>query len=97
MAIRFYARIFLSLVPRMKTQDLKKIVDKYDPARLAACIRQQVEKGGNACEVVDENDEVIAFLSKAEVVRELMDQGMTFSEALRELGKRIRAVYGKDI
>jgi uncharacterized protein YoaH (UPF0181 family) len=45
---------------------------------------------------VDEQDEVIASLSKAEVVRELMDQGMTFSEALRELGKRIRAVYGKE-
>jgi cell fate (sporulation/competence/biofilm development) regulator YmcA (YheA/YmcA/DUF963 family) len=80
----------------MKTQDLKKIVDKYSPEQLEACIRQQLEKGANACEIVDEQDEVIASLSKAGVVRELMDQGMTFSEALRELGKRIRAVYGKE-
>jgi hypothetical protein len=25
-----------------------------------------------------------------------MSQGMSFSEALRELGRRIRAVYGSD-
>jgi Family of unknown function (DUF6952) len=80
----------------MKTQDLKKIVDKYSPEQLATCIRQQLEKDENACEIVDEKDEVIASLSKAEVVRELMDEGKTFSEALRELGKRIRAVYGKE-
>jgi Family of unknown function (DUF6952) len=80
----------------MKTQDLRKIVDKYSPEQLETCIRQQLEKGENACEIADEKDEVIASLSKAEVVRELMDQGMTFADALRELGKRIRAVYGKE-
>lgn len=80
----------------MKTHDLKKLAVTYTPNQLEACIRQQLEKGENACEVVDESDEVIAFLSKAEVVRELMDQGMPFSEALRELGRRIRAVYGTD-
>lgn len=80
----------------MKSQDLKKIVEKYSAKQLEACIRQQLDKGENACEIVDENDAVIAELSKAEVVRELMDQGMKFSEALRELGRRIRAVYGKE-
>jgi hypothetical protein len=80
----------------MKTQELKKVVDKYSPEQLETCIRQQLEKGENACNVVDEADEVITSLSKAEVVRELMDQGLTFSEALRELGRRIRAVYGKE-
>jgi hypothetical protein len=41
-------------------------------------------------------DAVIEDLSKAEVVRELMEQGMKISDALRELGRRIRAVYGKE-
>ena len=80
----------------MKTQDLKKIVETYSPEQLEACIQQQLNKGENACEVVDETNEVITALSKAEVVREIMDQGMSFSEALRELGRRIRSVYGKD-
>ena len=80
----------------MKTQDVKKLAEKYTPEKLEACIRQQLDKGENSCELVDESDEVITALSKAGVVRELMDQGMSFSEALRELGRRIRAVYGKE-
>ncbi|HXY53203.1 MAG TPA: hypothetical protein VEM40_00875 [Nitrospirota bacterium] len=72
------------------------MAEKYSPKELASCIRQQLEKGENLCEIVDQTDEVITALSKAEVVRELMDKGMKFSEALRELGRRIRAVYGKE-
>jgi hypothetical protein len=80
----------------MKTQDLKKLTEQFSAEQITTCIRQQLAKGKNACEVVDETDEVIAALSKAGVVRELMDAGMSFSEALRELGRRIRAVYGKE-
>ena len=81
----------------MKSQDLKNIVEKYSAEQLEVCIRQQLAKGENACEIVDDKtDEVVAELSKAEVVRELMEKGMKFSDALRELGRRIRAVYGKE-
>jgi hypothetical protein len=80
----------------MKTHDVKKLAEKYSPEQIEACIRQQIEKGENACDIIDETDEVITALSEAEVVRELMDQGMTLSDALRELGRRIRAVYGKE-
>ena len=81
----------------MKNPELKKIVEKYSAEQLESCIRQQLEKGENACEVIEEANEVITDLSKAEVVRELMEQqGMKFSDALRELGRRIRAVYGKE-
>ncbi|HUI45466.1 MAG TPA: hypothetical protein VL122_05720 [Nitrospirota bacterium] len=76
---------------------MKKIVEKYSSEQLEACIRQQLEKGENSCEVIEEGNEIITDLSKAEVVRELMEQqGMKFSDALRELGRRIRAVYGKE-
>ncbi len=80
----------------METRELKRLVEKYSPSQLESCIREQLAKGENACELVDEADEVITALSKAEVVREIMDEGKTFSEALRELGRRIRAVYGKE-
>ena len=71
-------------------------MEKHTAEQIEVCIRQQLEKGENACEVVDSTDDVITDLSKAEVVRELMEQrGMRFSDALRELGRRIRAVYGK--
>jgi len=80
----------------MKNIALKEIVDKYSSEQIEFCIRQQLEKGDNVCEIIDNADDVIKDLSKAEVVRELMDQGMKFSDALRELGRRIRAVYGKN-
>jgi hypothetical protein len=80
----------------MDTKDLKRLTEKYSIDRLELCIRQQLDKGENECEIVDVTDEVITALSKAEVIRELMDQGMSFAEALRELGRRIRAVYGKE-
>ena len=80
----------------MDSRELKKLTEMYSPEELASCIRQQLEKGENQCEIVEQTDEVITALSKAEVVRELMNQGMKFSDALRELGRRIRAVYGKE-
>jgi len=80
----------------MDNKELKQLVEKYSPDQLESCIHQQLSKGANECELIDADDEVIAALSKAEVVREIMDQGRTFSEALRELARRIRAVYGKD-
>ncbi len=80
----------------MKTSEIKKLAEKYSPEQLETCIAQQLEKGENACDIVDDSDEVIAGLSKAEVIRELMDQGMKFSDALRELARRIRAIYSKE-
>jgi hypothetical protein len=80
----------------MDTKALKKLIEKYGVTQLETCIHQQLEKGENACELVDKEDVVIKALSEAGVVRELMDQGMTFADALRELGRRIRAVYGKE-
>lgn len=64
----------------METKELKKLVEKYSVEQIEACIRQQVEKGANECNVVDGTDEVVTELSRAEVMRELMDQGKTFSE-----------------
>lgn len=80
----------------MDPKVLKKLIEKFGVMQLETCIRQQLDKGENACELVDKEDVVIAALSEAGVVRELMDQGMTFADALRELGRRIRAVYGKE-
>jgi len=80
----------------MNTQDMKKLVEKYTYEQIDACIKQQLAKGENECNVVDSMNEVIESLSKASVIREMMDSGIKFSDALRELGRRIRAVYGKE-
>lgn len=80
----------------MNSRELKKLTEKYSLEQLEACISQQLEKGENACEVVDESDAVITELSKASVVREIMNGGKTFPDALRELGRRIRSIYSQE-
>jgi len=80
----------------MKTLELKKLVEHFSYEQIDDCIQQQLAKGENECNVVDKTDAVIEALSKAGVVREMMDSGLTFSDALRELGRKIRAVYGKE-
>jgi hypothetical protein len=81
----------------MDTKTLKKLVEKYSVEKLEACIAQQAAKGENEClPGGGAEDEVFEDLSQAGVVRELMSEGRSLSEALRELGRRIRAVYGKE-
>ncbi len=80
----------------MDTKELRKLAETYSPAQLENCIREQLATGTNECRRADDPDEVITALSKAEVVRELMDEGRSFPEALRELARRIRAVYGTE-
>jgi hypothetical protein len=80
----------------MDTKELKKLTERFGLERLESCIQQQLAQGANDCTRPAATNEVIETLSKAGVVREMMDQGMTFSDALRELGRKIRAVYGKN-
>jgi len=80
----------------MDPKELKKITEKYSIDQIDNCLRDQLAKGENKCDLVDETDTVIAELSKATVIKELMNTGLSFSEALRELGRRIRAIYGND-
>jgi len=73
-------------------QDLKEIAKRFTPEQIEGCITQQIETGKNIC-LTDENSEkIINDLSKAEVVRNLMDEGMSLADALRELARRMRLV-----
>jgi hypothetical protein len=80
----------------MDTKELRELTERFGLEQLEACIQQQISQGSNTCGVEDEQNEVLAALSKAEVVREIMETGLTFPDALRELGRRMRAVYGKE-
>ncbi len=38
----------------MESKELKKLAEKFTPGQLESCIRQQLEKGENACELVSD-------------------------------------------
>ncbi|MEW6585222.1 MAG: hypothetical protein AB1442_06375 [Nitrospirota bacterium] len=74
----------------MDVKQIREIAKKYTPEQIEGCITQQIETGGNVCLKIDGNEEIINDLSKAEVIRELMDQGFSLADALRELARRMR-------
>lgn len=59
---------------------------------LEACIRGQLEEGANVCEPSGKTEEIVGVLAKAEFVKARMAQCATLAEAMRELGRRTRAV-----
>jgi hypothetical protein len=76
----------------MDIKQIRDIAKKYAPEEIEGCITQQIETGDNVC-LRDENSEkIINELSKAEVIRQLMDEGLSLADALRELARRMRLV-----
>ena len=76
----------------MDIKHIREIAKKYAPEQIEGCITQQIETGKNMCLTDETSEKIINELSKAEVVSELMDQGMDLADALRELARRIRLV-----
>jgi len=76
----------------MDIKQIKVIANNYTPEQIEGCITQQIETGKNIC-LKDENSEkIINELSKAEVIREMVNEGMSLADALRELARRMRLV-----
>ena len=76
----------------MDIKHIREIANKYTPEQIEGCITQQIETGKNVCLTDETSEKIINELSKADVVRELMDQGMNLADALRELARRMRLV-----
>lgn len=76
----------------MDIRRIREIAKKYTPEQIEGCIAEQIETGKNVCLTDAKSEKIINELSKAEVVRELIDQGMDLAGALRELARRIRLV-----
>jgi len=76
----------------MDIKQIREIATKYTPEQIEGCISKQIETGENVCLTDATSEKIINELSKAEVVREFMDQGMDLADALRELARRMRLV-----
>ena len=76
----------------MDIKQIRDIAKKYTPEEIEGCITQQMETGNNVCLMDANSEKIINELSKAEVIRQLMDEGMSLADALRELARRMRLV-----
>ena len=73
-------------------KQIKEIAGKYTPEQIEGCISGQMDTGENICLTDGNSEKIINELSKAGVIREMMDKGMSLADALRELARRMRLV-----
>lgn len=74
--------------------DVRDLANQFDAAALTQCMEQALQDNSNPCYSAVVADEVINVLAKARFVKQLILQGMPIHEAMRELGKRMRALSG---
>jgi hypothetical protein len=71
-------------------KQIKEIAGRYTPEQIEGCISRQLETGENICMKDGDSEKIINELSKAEVIREMTDKGISLADALRELARRMR-------
>jgi len=75
----------------MHIGEIRELARRYSPDELEDCINRQLAEGSNPCDENGSTEEIINVLAKAEFVRTRTNDGMSLGEAIRELGRRIRA------
>ncbi len=73
--------------------EVRELAKRFSAEEIEGCIHHQLDEGDNPCAPDESAEEAMSVLAKAEYARSLVEeQGMSLSEAIRELGRRIRAV-----
>lgn len=75
-------------------REIRDVANRFDTNSIESCIQLAMENKENPCYPNDELEEAMNTLAKANFVRGQMEQGMSLSVAIRELGKRIRSIQG---
>jgi len=73
-------------------KEIRELAQRFTPEEIESCIKQQLQEGMNICEVTGPAEHVIGELAKAQFVKESMEKGMSLTDAVRELARRIRLV-----
>lgn len=74
-------------------KEIKKLALKFRPDEIDICIDQQLKEGSNVCGISGSNDYVINELAKAEFVGQMVNEGVSLIDAVRELARRIRIFH----
>ncbi|HKJ70218.1 MAG TPA: hypothetical protein VKA55_00495 [Gammaproteobacteria bacterium] len=74
-------------------KEIRDLAERFSGDQIEGCIHHQLDAGSNPCAPDTGSEQAMNVLAKAEYVRGLMDeQGYSLSQAIRELGRRIRRV-----
>ncbi len=78
----------------MHLAEIRELAQRFSADSIDKCMQQELEEGSNPCYSDSEVEEVMNVLAKSQFVRSRVDEGKNLSEAIRELGRRIRAIQG---
>lgn len=79
----------------MNVKEIKELSLKFTPQQIEKCINEALKNGKpltEGCNPSGDLVEILNTLAKAQTVRELMEKGMTQTEAIRELARKIREI-----
>ncbi|MEZ0323778.1 MAG: YoaH family protein [Hydrogenothermaceae bacterium] len=79
----------------MNIKEIKELSMKFTPEQIEKCINETLQHGKpltEGCNPSGDIVEILNTLAKAQTVRELMEKGMSQTEAIRELARRIREI-----
>jgi hypothetical protein len=74
-------------------KEIKRLAQRFSLKDIDSCINQQLNEGSNLCEISGTTDYIISELAKAEFVKQLMNNGFSITDAVRELARRIREFH----
>lgn len=72
---------------------VRALATRHAAEELEHCLAQAIVHGDNACINDGAIEERINALARAGFVKQQVEQGATLTNALRELGRRMRAIY----
>jgi len=71
---------------------VRELVRAFSIKQLDSCLNEQIAGQSNNCIANRPENEPVDILARAAYVKGLMEQSMTLSQAMRELGRNMRAL-----
>ena len=78
----------------MHLGEIRDLAQRFTAREIEECMQLALQQGDNPCYTDSEVEQVMNILAKSQFVRSQLEQGKKPGEAIRELGRRIRAIQG---
>lgn len=79
-------------IPKTHIADIRRLASRFDARAIEQCIQLALAKQANPCYSAEESTEVLNVLAKSSFVIGQMQEGLSLAQAIRELGRRMRAI-----
>lgn len=75
---------------------VRSLALRFEDRELSYCMEKQLAQADNDCYPGNDHEDVMNVLAKASFVQQQMQRGLSISQAMRELGRRMRRMPGSE-